>query len=520
MRWIAAIAVIGTLLGAPPTGGATVRPSASEQEFRQRLISQAKGHLGVPYRWGGESVTGVDCSGLVLLVARELGLPLGHRYTSASFVALGRPERLGIPIGEVQTGDLIAWPGHVAFVYENRNGRIRLLHAVGGAGEVVINDLSEYAAPGRVAIRTVRDHAFLLPPVRDWSTRRPIDATGNEIRRMARVDAPAIARLAQEHARDSVPEAFVRFVRIQAEALAPYWSGMFLPAFYFLAGAFSFALLRRLIPAWGVVGRVRSRVSAWFVSLRAGWIMVVPRRLIDACTWLLYENRLAVDLIDAGNQRYLQPAMRPMYVASYYFALAYLMLLVVVSNTELLVGWFPGVGGLQFRLVALAEGVRSIDWLFLIPLSDFLFWNYGFDALRRAESTQERVAAVTGSVFRRVVGALVGLYERRSVLLLLVVAAVPVALLVVSFLLDTLTNQWFSRLWIFLLFGWIPFTMAELSYAAAWVLYRSGFRLFATWRRGELDSAAWQREYASLRPGVLRILCHFRDEYDFTEKVV
>jgi hypothetical protein len=149
----------------------------AETALRRRIIARAALHLGTAYVAGGESSSGVDCSGLILLVARELGLPLDHRYTSADFKRLALPDRLGIPIDQVRPGDLVAWRGHVAIVYENRNGRIRLLHAVRSSGRVIISDLEHYAAPGKVAIRTVRGQSFLLAVGRDSASRRVPRAT-------------------------------------------------------------------------------------------------------------------------------------------------------------------------------------------------------------------------------------------------------------------------------------------------------------------------------------------------------
>lgn len=40
------------------------------------VIAQARGYLGVPFRHQGRSRTGVDCAGLVICVACDLGLPI------------------------------------------------------------------------------------------------------------------------------------------------------------------------------------------------------------------------------------------------------------------------------------------------------------------------------------------------------------------------------------------------------------------------------------------------------------
>ncbi|WP_102224006.1 C40 family peptidase [Acidimangrovimonas sediminis] len=84
-------------------------------------VAVAERFLGTPYLWGGDSYTGIDCSGLV----------------QAAFLACGQPcpadsdlqeKGLGRPLTEGETparGDLVFWKGHVALV----SGPDRILHA-------------------------------------------------------------------------------------------------------------------------------------------------------------------------------------------------------------------------------------------------------------------------------------------------------------------------------------------------------------------------------------------------------
>jgi cell wall-associated NlpC family hydrolase len=48
----------------------------------ERIAERAAELEGVPYRWGGASEEGVDCSGLVLLVYSEEGIALPHSASS------------------------------------------------------------------------------------------------------------------------------------------------------------------------------------------------------------------------------------------------------------------------------------------------------------------------------------------------------------------------------------------------------------------------------------------------------
>lgn len=70
----------------------------------QRIVDIAKGSVGVPYIWGGNSLTsGVDCSGLVQQAYKEMGIDLPR--LSAAQARAGK--RIGLD--SLQVGDLVAW---------------------------------------------------------------------------------------------------------------------------------------------------------------------------------------------------------------------------------------------------------------------------------------------------------------------------------------------------------------------------------------------------------------------------
>lgn len=79
----------------------TVAPSDSQQA----VVAEAKKYLGLPYVWGGTSMTkGVDCSGLVQSVYKSLGYTLPR--LSADQARSGRPIA---SMADARPGDLIAW---------------------------------------------------------------------------------------------------------------------------------------------------------------------------------------------------------------------------------------------------------------------------------------------------------------------------------------------------------------------------------------------------------------------------
>ena len=65
------------------------------------LLAAARSWLGVPYAWGGETRTGVDCSALVQIVYRTIGIDLPRSSYEQFRVGVG------IPQNQLQSGDLV-----------------------------------------------------------------------------------------------------------------------------------------------------------------------------------------------------------------------------------------------------------------------------------------------------------------------------------------------------------------------------------------------------------------------------
>lgn len=103
--------------------------------LRRAVADTALSYLGVPYRWGGKTTLGIDCSGLAFMAYWLNG------------VKIFRDSRMeaGFPIHPVDRsamdmGDLLYFPGHVA-VYL---GDGKYVHATAKTGSdgVVINSLN------------------------------------------------------------------------------------------------------------------------------------------------------------------------------------------------------------------------------------------------------------------------------------------------------------------------------------------------------------------------------------------
>ena len=84
------------------------------------FVAVAERFLGSPYLWGGKTVLGLDCSGLVQVALAGCGVAC-PRDSDMQEDALG----VAVDTSELRRGDLIFWKGHVAIVRD----RNTLIHA-------------------------------------------------------------------------------------------------------------------------------------------------------------------------------------------------------------------------------------------------------------------------------------------------------------------------------------------------------------------------------------------------------
>lgn len=91
-------------------GGETAKTAGGATGgLRNTVMSTAKSYIGSPYRWGGTSKSGIDCSGLVLVAYAAIGVKMSHDATSET------RKGKAISEGQAQPGDLIAWGSPVRY---------------------------------------------------------------------------------------------------------------------------------------------------------------------------------------------------------------------------------------------------------------------------------------------------------------------------------------------------------------------------------------------------------------------
>lgn len=133
---------MGTWLPAP---GLRTEPlaAARRKATGEAVAEAALMFLGARYEWGGVTVEGLDCSGLVQAVHRRFGTLLPRNAN--------QQEEAGqeVSLRSARPGDLLCYGDHIAIALEGG----RIVHASKEAGKVVEED---HPADLKKRVRTVR----------------------------------------------------------------------------------------------------------------------------------------------------------------------------------------------------------------------------------------------------------------------------------------------------------------------------------------------------------------------------
>jgi probable lipoprotein NlpC len=103
----------------------------SKRQKKEVIIAKARSYTGTPYKWGGTSMKGMDCSGLLLnsFKAVEIDIP----RTSTEQKKTGKR----VSRGDIKKGDLVFFATskkkrkvtHVGLVTKVQGGNVTFIHA-------------------------------------------------------------------------------------------------------------------------------------------------------------------------------------------------------------------------------------------------------------------------------------------------------------------------------------------------------------------------------------------------------
>lgn len=109
----------------------------------KKIINKAENYLGTPYRLGGMTHSGMDCSGLLFKVFEENQMTIARRSIDQA------KEGREVSVSNVMVGDLLFFAtsgggrvSHSGIVYSLENEDIKFIHASTSKG-VIISSLNE-----------------------------------------------------------------------------------------------------------------------------------------------------------------------------------------------------------------------------------------------------------------------------------------------------------------------------------------------------------------------------------------
>ncbi|AZJ34993.1 C40 family peptidase [Tenacibaculum singaporense] len=117
-----------------------------EVTVADKIVWTAVTYKGVPYRFGGMTKRGMDCSGLIFTSFKQRNVPIAR--TSHQMYVQGE----NISLREVQRGDLLFFKtsrkrgrvNHVGLVTSVDNGDIRFIHSTTSQGVIVTSLYENY----------------------------------------------------------------------------------------------------------------------------------------------------------------------------------------------------------------------------------------------------------------------------------------------------------------------------------------------------------------------------------------
>jgi cell wall-associated NlpC family hydrolase len=131
-----------------PAHAASLPVAAAAVTRGDRIAALATGLLGQPYRYGGDSIQGFDCSGLTLYVHQQLGIAVPRT------AVLQRQQSEALDRSELEPGDLVFFTMGAALRVDHVGiyvGDGRFVHAPRAGSSVRLSRIDDASYAARFA---------------------------------------------------------------------------------------------------------------------------------------------------------------------------------------------------------------------------------------------------------------------------------------------------------------------------------------------------------------------------------